>query len=438
MSYSTNDVISFVQENDVKFIRLSFCDIFGNMKNIAIMPSALKNAIVNGVSIDASAFTGFAYENHSDLLLMPDVSTLTVLPWRPQSGRVMRFFCDIKSPDGNAYGGDVRTALKDTVNRVKKKGYTCEVGTECEFFLFKTDENGDPTKIPNDNASYLDVAPLDKCENVRREICLTLEEMGFSPESSRHEYGFGQNEIDFRHDNMLTAADNLAHFKSIVKTIAAKNGLYASFMPKPLKRQHGNSLHINISVRKNGKNIFSSSEKNQSADAEHFIAGILNRIREITAFLNPTTNSYRRFGECLAPKYIDWSYQARSQLIRIPNATPENARIELRSADPACNPHIAFNLILRAGIEGIENKTELMPQKSDISDVSGLEMLPDSLHEAFELALSSEFIRNSLSDEILNPLYSAWRNTLRLYDDAEDKELFEDNFYFNSTYFNSI
>lgn len=438
MSYSTNDVISFVQENDVKFIRLSFCDIFGNMKNIAIMPSALKNAIVNGVSIDASAFTGFAYENHSDLLLVPDVSTLTVLPWRPQSGRVMRFFCDIKSPDGNAYDGDVRTALKDTVNWAKKKGYTCEVGTECEFFLFKTDENGDPTKIPNDNASYLDVAPLDKCENVRREICLTLDEMGFSPESSRHEYGFGQNEIDFRHNDMLTAADNLAHFKSIVKTIAAKNGLYASFMPKPLKRQHGNSLHINISVRKNGKNIFSSSEKNQSADAEHFIAGILKRIREITAFLNPTTNSYRRFGECLAPKYIDWSYQARSQLIRIPNATPENARIELRSADPACNPHIAFNLILRAGIEGIENKTELMPQKSDISDVSGLEMLPESLNEAFELALSSEFIRKSLSDEILNPIYSAWKNIIRLYDDAEDKELFEDNFYFNSTYFNSI
>lgn len=438
MSYSTNDVISFVQENDVKFIRLSFCDIFGNMKNIAIMPSALKEALKNGVSIDGSAFTGFAYDNHSDLLLMPDVSTLTVLPWRPQSGRVMRFFCNIKSPDGTTYSGDVRTALQDTVKWAKDKGYTCEVGTECEFFLFKTDEDGEPTKIPNDNASYLDVAPLDKGENVRREICLTLEEMGFSPESSRHEYGFGQNEIDFRHDNMLTAADNLAHFKSIVKTIAAKNGLYASFMPKPLKKQHGNSLHINISVKKNGKNIFSSSESSQTTEGKQFIAGILNRIKEITAFLNPTTNSYKRFGECLAPKYIDWSYENRSQLIRIPNATEENSRIELRSADPACNPHIAFNLILRAGIEGIENKLELSAPKSDINVSETDNKLPESLHEAFKIASESKFISESLSGEILQPVYNAWKNTLNQYDIAEDKDIFEDNFYFNSNYFNSL
>lgn len=438
MNYSANDVISFIEENDVKFIRLSFCDILGNMKNIAIMPSALRSAIANGVSIDGSAFTGFAYDNHSALLLVPDVSTLTVLPWRPQSGRVVRFFCDIKSPDNTDYCGDVRTALKNTVKMIKDKGYSCEIGTECEFYLFRTDEQGEPTRIPNDKASYLDVAPLDKCENIRREICLTLEEMGFSPESSRHEYGFGQNEIDFKHNDILSSADNLAHFKSIVKTIAANNGLYASFMPKPLKGQHGNSLHINISVKKNGKNIFSPDEKNQTDEGRYFIAGILNRIKEITAFLNPTTNSYSRFGECLAPKYIDWSYENRSQLIRIPKTTASNARIELRSADPSCNPYIAINLILRAGIEGIENKIQLSAPKSDtVSDVN-LKTLPESLAEAYELAKSSEFVSGSLDDGILQPIYATMENLLAKYNVAEDKREFEDKVYFNSNYFNSI
>lgn len=428
MNYSPKEILSFVEENDVKFIRLTFTDVYGQLKNIAIMPSELSNAFSNGISFDASAFSG----EPKDLLLIPDIGTLSVLPWRPKSGRVVRFFCNIKDTDGSHYKGDLRYELSSYIDKLRSKGYTCEIGTKCEFYLFNTDEEGEPTKIPHDNASYLDIAPLDKCENVRREICLSLEEMGFNPQSSRHKYGPGQNEIDFKRSDVLTAADNTVHYKTVVKNIAAQNGLFASFLPKPFADQSGNGLHISIAIKKNGKNIFSASADNQPEEERQFIAGILNRIKEITAFLNPITNSYRRMGANYAPKYVNWAYDNRSQLIRIPYSAGEHPRIEIRSADASCNPYIAFKLLLAAGFEGIENKLELSDSTFSSSSSSNFDELPGSLSDAVEIAKNSQFIKENLSSEIYNAVFRQFDFILSQYNKAEDKDKFEDEFYFKT------
>ena len=278
----------------------------------------------------------------SDLLLFPDPATLTVLPWRPGPGRVVRFYCDIKNPDGSAFSHDTRAILKRVAAKFEELGYVCKIGAECEFYLFKTDANGYPTDVPFDNAGYLDIAPLDKGENIRREIALCLEEMGIKVETSHHEQGPGQNEIDFKFGDALATADNLLTFKSAVKVIAARNGLFASFMPKPIAETAGSGLHVNLSLVKGGQNIFKSREKGHSEIAESFIAGILAKTPEITVFLNPICNSYLRFGSFEAPKYVSWSHENRSQLVRIPAAAGERVRMELRSPDPSVNPYLAF------------------------------------------------------------------------------------------------
>ena len=285
--YSYHEVMTYCEEEDVKFIRLAFCDLAGNQKNISIMPSELKRAFEYGISFDASAIYGFGNEVKSDLFLFPDPSTLSVLPWRPAQGRVVRMYCDIRYPDGKPFRRDSRYLLKQAIAEAEKRNISCYFGVEFEFYLFITDEEGNPTKIPFDQASYMDIAPEDKGENIRREVCLTLESMGIQPESSHHEEGPGQNEIDFRYSDALSAADNAVTFKSVVKTIAMQNGLYASFSPKPLKNQSGNGMHINISIKSpNGKK-----------DSDAFMAGILKYIREISAYLNPTEESYLRLGE---------------------------------------------------------------------------------------------------------------------------------------------
>ena len=255
-TYTFQEVMQYVMENDVKFIRLAFCDIFGTQKNISIMPRELSRAFREGISIDASSIRGFANANRSDLLLFPEPSTLSVLPWRPSQGRVVRFFCDIKYPDGTPFECDARQVLRQAQSDMKKLGYSVKIGTECEFYLLKQDEEGLPTKTPHDNASYMDIAPLDKGENVRRQICLTLEEMNLRPEASHHETGPGQNEIDFAYDSAVTAADNLITFRGVVKTMASVNGLYASFLPKIYRDHPGNGLHINLSLFQNGENVF--------------------------------------------------------------------------------------------------------------------------------------------------------------------------------------
>lgn len=437
MNFTMKEVSQFVQENDVKFIRLAFCDVFGTQKNISIMPHELERAFQTGISFDASAIAGFKGVEESDLFLVPDPGTLSILPWRPQQGRVVRFFCDIKNPDGSSFHSDTRNILKQAEKRAADLNYICKIGAECEFYLFETDEKGNPTDIPYDRGGYLDIAPLDKCENVRREICLTLEQMGINPESSHHEQGNGQNEIDFQYSDALSAADNLITFKSVVKSIAARNGLYASFMPKPIANMSGSGLHTNISLMKFDHNIFKPTDEGLSPIAKHFIAGILNKISEITAFLNPLTNSYARFGQFEAPKYISWSKQNRSQLIRIPAAIDNYARMELRSPDPACNPYLAFALLIHAGLDGIEQELPLEePTNFNLYTASkektqNLKLLPQTLKDALELMKQSEFVKKIIPQATIEKYYEMKIAEWEKYAYSNEKQNIDKQLYFH-------
>lgn len=436
MTSTENEVLNFIRENDVKFIRLGFCDLFGMQKNISIMPDELESAFENGISFDASAIEGFGDVTKSDLLLFPDPATITVLPWRPGPGRVVRFYCDIKNPDKTDFTHDSRYILRQTLKRCEKMGYICKIGAECEFYLFKTNENGEPIFDTLDNGGYFDMTPLDKGENIRREICLCLDEMGLKPETSHHEQGPGQNEIDFRFDDALSSADNLQTFKSVVKAIAQRNGLYASFMPKPVLNQSGSGLHINISLSQNGFNIFQNKNEEHSKVSESFIAGILNKAPEITLFLNPTANSYERLGKNKAPKYVSWSHQNRSQLIRIPAAIGERVRMELRSPDPAINPYLAFALIIGAGLYGIENGLALSaPVDADLftadkNITENLTRLPGTLDEAIQLAENSDFIEQIIGRDVLRKFITFKKEEADLFNKSDNKEEFYKQKYF--------
>lgn len=398
MKYSKQEVLQYVAEDDVKFIRLAFCDVFGRQKNISIMPDELLRAFEDGIAIDASAIAGFGDETHSDLLLHPDADTLMPLPWRPEHGRVVRMFCNISYPDGRPFENDTRSILKKAVDDAQKAGIQFFFGSEQEFYLFNMSETGEPTKIPYDNAGYMDIAPDDRGENIRREICLTLEQMGIYPESSHHEEGPGQNEIDFRYSDPVTAADNAMTFQTVVKTVARRNGLVADFGPKPLSDKPGNGFHINISAKAD----------NGSDNMHYIIAGILDRISDMTLFFNPLESSYQRFGSHKAPKYISWSTQNRSQLIRIPAATGKYRRAELRSPDPSTNAYLAFALMIYAGLYGIQNKLPLAGSadinlfKADDATLAGFKQLPANLTEARNLALKSDFIKQYIPESILD------------------------------------
>ena len=397
MKYSKQEVMQYVQEEDVKFIRLAFCDVFGKQKNISIMPEELPRAFEYGIAIDASAIEGFGDETHSDLLLHPDADTLMPLPWRPEHGRVVRMFCTISYPDGRTFECDSRSILKQAVQDAEKAGFQFFFGAEQEFYLFNLDDNGNPTKEPYDNAGYMDIAPEDKGENIRREVCLTLEQMGIRPESSHHEEGPGQNEIDFRYSSPLAAADNAMTFQTVVKTVARRNGLYADFSPKPLEDKPGNGFHINMSVK-----------SSDNADNMNFmIAGILAKVAEMTIFLNPLESSYQRFGNNKAPRYISWSSENRSQLVRVPAAVGEYKRAELRSPDPAANTYLAFALMIYASLYGIQNKLELQDPadinlyKADADTLANFEQLPENLKSACALANNSDFIKKHIPGAIL-------------------------------------
>ncbi|MBO4220803.1 MAG: glutamine synthetase, partial [Clostridia bacterium] len=343
MKYSAEEVMQYVQEEDVKFIRLAFCDVFGKQKNISIMPDELPRAFTYGIAFDASAIPGFGDEAHSDLLLHPEPETLKPLPWRPENGSVVQMFSNITWPDGTPFECDTRSLTKKAMEDASKAGFDFSFGAEQEFYLFLTDEIGRPSKVPYDSAGYMDIAPDDRGENIRREICLTLEQMGIDPESSHHEEGPGQNEIDFRYSDALTAADNTMVFQRVARTVAARNGLIADFSPKPLEHKPGNGFHINMSLR-------------PIEDEEQFrqmIAGILANAAPMTVFMNPSEDSYRRLGQNKAPIYISWSPENRSQLVRIPAAAGEYRRAELRSPDPTATPYLAFTLMIYAGLDGI-------------------------------------------------------------------------------------
>ncbi len=379
------EVMEYVEEENVKFIRLAFFDVKGHQKNISIQPSELLRAFSTGISFDASSIEGFNDEAHSDLFLVPEPRTLSILPWRSFDGSVVRMYCDIYNPDGTLYKNDTRYLLKQALEQAKKAQIEIRCGNEYEFYLFQLDEKGKATKTPLDRAGYMDIAPFDQGEDVRRQICHYMMEMGMEPEASHHEQGPGQNEIDFRYNNPLLAAEDGATLRWVIKTVAQANGLVANFMPKPLKEEAGNGFHINMST---------------NSHMDEFMAGILNHIKEITLFLNPSENSYDRLGEDKAPKYVSWGYNNRSTLIRIPAG---NKRLELRSPDCLANTFLAYTLLIYAGLDGIEKHMTCMePTSLNLFKETGeFDVLPQSLKEAKKLAKNSDFVKKYVPENIL-------------------------------------
>lgn len=409
--YSKEEIIKLVEEEDVEFIRLQFTDIFGTMKNVAVTSSQLEKALNNECMFDGSSIEGFVRIEESDMYLYPDLNTLEIFPWRPQQGKVARFICDVYRPNKTPFEGDPRYILKKVLQEAKEMGYTFQVGPECEFFLFHTDDNGLPTTITHEKAGYFDLAPLDLGENARRDIVLNLEDMGFIIEASHHEVAPAQHEIDFRYDEALSTADNIMTFKLAVKTIAKRHGLCATFMPKPVHGVNGSGMHTNMSLSKDGKNLFADENDplGLSREAYNFIAGIMEHIKGMTAITNPLVNSYKRLVPGFeAPVYIAWSATNRSPLIRIPAGRGEGTRVELRSPDPSCNPYLTLAVCLAAGLDGI--KRNLNPQKAVDYNIfhmtdeerkkAGIQYLPGTLLEAIEALEQDEFIKNVLGEHI--------------------------------------
>lgn len=411
MKYTKQDVLRLVQEEDVEFIRLQFTDMFGTLKNVAITSSQLERALNNQCMFDGSSIEGFVRIEESDMYLYPDLDTLTIFPWRPQQGKVARLICDVYRPNGQVFTGDSRYILKRAVKEAADMGYTFEVGPECEFFLFHTDDNGQPTTITHEKAGYFDLGPVDLGENARRDIVLTLEEMGFEVEASHHEVAPAQHEIDFHYDEALAAADNIMTFKLAVKTIAKRHGLHASFMPKPKEGINGSGLHINMTLLKDGKNVFSDPEDSLglSREAYYFIGGLMRHMKGMAAITNPLVNSYKRLVPGFeAPVYIAWSTTNRSSLIRIPAERGEHTRIELRSPDPSANPYLVLAACLRAGLDGIRGKIlppaavdkNIFEMTDQEKEKEGIDSLPGSLLEAVRELEKDELLKQVLGEHM--------------------------------------
>ncbi len=384
MNYELEEVMKYIEEEDAKFIRLAFRDAYGIQKNVSVMPGELSKAFSEGIAINARVIKGFENCPYGLLYLKPDSSTLTVLPWRPDRGKVLRMFCDLYTPEGEPYILDTRTILKKAIEDADKAGIEFRFGSETEFYIFKKDENGNPTKEPYDEAGYLDIAPLDRCENIRREISLTIERMGLTPERSHHERGPGQNEIDFHFGNPLNAADHEITFKMVVSTIADRNGLVADFSPMPLSGKPGNGYHINIYAKNSeGEDV-----------VRYAAAGIMQRIREMTLFLNPTDESYIRFGNSSAPDRVSWSDDGDAELMYVEEYMGR-VRAELRSPDASSNPYLIYALLIYAGLEGIANKQTLPEIMKEGA------MLPASKKEAIKFANESDFIRKYLPEDLI-------------------------------------
>ena len=422
--YTKQDIINMVAEEDVEFIRMQFTDIEGNFKNVAITASQLEKVLSNNCMFDCSLVEGMLPTDNADMFLYPDLDTFTIFPWRPQQGKVARFICDVYRADRTPFEGDCRYILKKALQEAQALGYTFEIGPECEFFLFNADENGRPTTNTNEQAGFLDMGPLDNGENARRDIVLTLEDMGFQVESSQNEKAPSQHEIDFRYDEALATADNIMTFKLAVKTIAKHHGLHATFMPKPRKEFCGSGMHINMSLRKDGKNVFDDpSDKNGlSKEAYYFMGGLMKHVKGICAVTNPLVNSYKRLKPGFeAPVFIAWSTLGANTLIRIPNIRGEHTRIELRSPDPAANPYLAIAACLMAGLDGIKNKIEPKPESRESMNalaeedaaIRRLEKLPTDLLEACKEMRKDTLLRDLLGDRVFEQFYhskvSAWK-----------------------------
>lgn len=424
--YTKEDIIRIVQDEGVEFIRLQFTDIFGTLKNVAITAKQLEKALENKCMFDGSSIEGFVRIEESDMYLRPDVNTFVIFPWRPQTGKVARMICDVHTADDKPFEGDPRYVLKRALKKAYDMGYdTFNVGPECEFFLFLTDSEGNPTTITHDKAGYFDLGPVDLGENARRDMCLVLEAMGFEVEASHHEVAPGQHEIDFKYTDALAAADAILTFKLVVKTIAQRHGLHATFMPKPVFGIAGSGMHVNTSLFKNDRNMFydENDPLQLSQEAYWFIGGLMKNMRAITALTNPLVNSYKRLVPGYeAPIYIAWSARNRSPLIRVPAARGTATRLELRNPDPSCNPYLALAAILMAGLDGIENR--IMPPGPvnrnlfDLCDqdriAAGIQSLPGSLDEAIAEMAESSFVRDILGNHIFNK-----------YIEAKQEECFE-------------
>ncbi len=424
--YTKDDIFRMVEEEDVEFIRLQFTDIFGTLKNIAITSSQLEKALDNKCMFDGSSVEGFVRIEESDMYLYPDYDTFEIFPWRPQQGKVARLICDVYTPDGKPFEGDPRWILKKTIKEANEMGYRFDVGPECEFFLFHTDDNGLPTTLSHEKAGYFDLGPNDLGENIRRDMVLTLEDMGFEIEASHHEVAPAQHEIDFKYDEALKTADNIQTFKMTVKTIAKRHGLYATFMPKPKFGISGSGMHINMSLAtEEGKNIFAdeNGKIGLSDNAYHFIAGIMKHARGMSAITNPLVNSYKRLVPGYeAPVYIAWSAKNRSPLIRIPASRGNGTRVELRNPDPTANPYLVLALCLAAGLDGIKNKIEV-PESVDCNiyemtpgerRAAGIENMPADLKEAVDCLVADEFLCSVLGEHITTKYVEAkmkeWEN----------------------------
>lgn len=419
--YSKADIVRLIDENDVEFIRLQFTDIFGILKNVAIPSSQLKKALDNECMFDGSSIDGFARIEESDMYLYPDLDSFVIFPWRPQHGKVARLICDVYGTDGKPFEGDPRYILKKVIKDANEMGYKFDVGPECEFFLFHVDDNGGPTTNSHDKAGYFDLGPVDLGENARRDMVLTLEEMGFEIEASHHEVAPAQHEIDFKYDEALMTADAIMTFKLAVKTIAQRHGLHATFMPKPKFGVCGSGMHVNMSLSKDGKNIFANDADplGLSEEAYHFVAGIMKHIKAIAAITNPLVNSYKRLVPGYeAPVYIAWSAKNRSPLIRIPAARGAGTRVELRNPDPSANPYLVMAVCLAAGLDGIKNKLEApasvdgniyeMTQKE--KDDLGIGNLPSTLKEAIEELENDQFILDVLGEHTSTRYIEAKKN----------------------------
>ena len=422
-NYTREDILRMVEEEDVGFIRLQFTDMYGTLKNVAITSSQLEKALDNECMFDGSAIEGFARMEDSDMYLRPDLNTFEIFPWRPQQGKVARLLCDVQKADGSMFESDPRYVLKKVIAEAKEMGYTFDVGPECEFFLFHTDEDGLPTTFSHEKASYFDLGPLDLGENARRDIVLTLEDMGFEVEESHHEFAPAQHEVDFKYDEALLTADNIMTFKLVVKTIAKRHGLHATFMPKPKYNENGSGMHMNMSLHNEaGENVFNDKHdpNGMSKEAYYFIGGLMRHVKGMCAITNPLVNSYKRLVPGFeAPVYIAWSGTNRSPLIRIPAERGEGTRIELRCPDPSANPYLVLAVCLAAGLDGIQK--QIMPPAAVDRNIfnmteeeiqeEGIDVLPNNLLEAVY-----EMEKDELVKEVLGT------HTSRRYIKAKKKE----------------
>ena len=413
MHYSKDDIIRMVEEEDVDFIRLQFTDTFGNLKNMAVTSNQLELVLDNRYTFDGAAINGFDTENVDELILVPDLDTFAIFPWRPQRGRVARFICDVMNPDGSPFMADSRFILSQVAKEAKEMGYTFNVSPESEFFLFDTDENGEPTTHTNEKGGFFDISPLDLGENARRDMVMTLEDMGFEIESSHHEKAPGQHEIDFRYAGAMETADRIVTFKTAVRSIAKRFGLYATFMPKPKAGTAGSGMHINISLFQNGKNIFSDPEAEDglSQEAKWFMGGIMAHVKGMCAVTNPLVNSYKRLTSgCDAPRDIIWTTKNHNTLLRIPFMRGEDTRIELRFTDPSANAYLTIALCMAAGLDGIAKHLDpgaesarLFASRTEAEKAAaGIDHLPDTLREAVAFMEEDSFVKMVLGQEFVD------------------------------------